>query len=52
MKHRLESQGVYLSPDTPDEVYERGEDGLLHLVDVDELLNRSGDSGLLEDDNA
>lgn len=49
MKRHYESQGTYLTPDAPDEVYERGEDGKLHLIDIDALLDK-GDSGLLEDD--
>ena len=49
VRRRLESQGAYLTPDTPDEVWERGEDGKLHLLDIDALLDK-GDSGLLEDD--
>lgn len=49
MKRHYEMQGAYLTPDTPDEVYERGEDGKLHLIDIDALLDK-GDSGLLEDE--
>ena len=49
MKHKLESRGAYLTPDTPDEVYERGDDGKLHLLDIDALLDK-GDSGLLTTD--
>lgn len=51
MKHKHETQGAYLTPDAPDEVYERGEDGKLHLVDIDALMNQSGDSGLLEEES-
>lgn len=32
MKHH-EAQGADINPDAPDEVWERGEDGALHLVD-------------------
>ena len=46
-KHEM--QGAYLAPDTPDEVYERGEDGKLHLIDIDALMDK-GDSGLLEEE--
>lgn len=45
-----EKQGAYLTPEAPDEVWEKGEDGKLHLVDIDALMNQSGDCGLLEED--
>lgn len=49
MKHRYEIQGADISPHNPDEIWERGEDGLLHLVDIDALLDK-GDCGLLTED--
>ena len=50
MKHRYEIQGADILPDNPDEVWERGEDGLLHLVDIDAIMNKDGDCGLLTED--
>lgn len=48
---KYESQGNDVLPDAPDEVWERGEDGLLHLVDIDALMNQNGDCGLLTEDD-
>ena len=50
MRRKLEPQGVDIDRTQPDEVYERGDDGHLHLLDIDALLNQSGDSGLLEEE--
>ena len=50
MRHKYEPQGADINPDAPDEVWEAGEDGKLHLLDIDALMNQSGDCGLLTED--
>ena len=50
MRHKYELQGADINPDAPDEVWEAGEDGKMHLIDIDALLNKDGDSGLLEEE--
>ena len=49
MRCKLEPQGTDIDRTQPDEVWERGDDGHLHLLDIDALL-QGDDSGLLEEE--